>query len=204
MTQTLKKSFRNISFLISVILITGCASFYKPINPSALKFNATENYDGLELSYKYDVLRTKGNKKYARKELKKGLKPVAVKVTNHSDTTIVIGCNTDFYSGQIKLMTLQPDETQALLKQHAAAYLPYLSLAFVNLTVTTETTSETYPVGLVLGPSVTLINMVTASSANKKMLSELNQYNLLTAKFKRAIWYTASSVSAILALVLFT
>lgn len=166
-------------FLICFIFLAGCASTYKPINPQALYYTAHDLQDGISFSYKFDVLRERANKKYYKKEYKKGLKLVAVKVTNNTDTTIRIGQDVAFFSGQNELTLLDPMLIKNSIKQIAPAYLPYLLLSFLNLNVTTETSSESYPIGLFIGPGITLGNMLCASGANEKLLSELIRFNMI-------------------------
>lgn len=57
----MKKSKLNFLTFTLVILLSGCAATYKPINPPALNYNSHDTQDGIALAYKYDVLREKGN-----------------------------------------------------------------------------------------------------------------------------------------------
>jgi len=131
------------------------------------------------LSYKYEVLREYGNKKYAKKEFKKGLKVVAVKITNNTDTTIFIGQDVGIYSGENQLRLIDPMAIKNTIKQSVVAYLPYLLLSFLTLNVTTETSSDTYPIGLAIGPGITIGNMAVPSYANNRLFDELVKYNLI-------------------------
>ena len=138
--------------------------------------------DGVSLSYKYDVLREKGNRKYATKEDNKNIRIVAVKLTNNTDSTINVRDIT-FYSGLNPVIPMDPLAIKNSIKQIVPAYLPYLLLTFVNLYVTkTEDgvpTTDTYRIGLILGPGITIGNMAVAGSANENMLMELNDYYIL-------------------------
>jgi hypothetical protein len=148
----------------------------------SLQYHSHELQDGIGISYKYDVLTERGNRKYAKKEKKYGVKLVAVKVTNHTDTPLTIGKDIAFYSGQYRIFLMEPTVIRNTLKQNASSYLFYLLLTFLNFSVTNDVFTQTYPVGLVLGPTVTLGNASLASSANKDLHYELNQHNMMNVK----------------------
>jgi hypothetical protein len=68
-------------FFLSIVVLslTNCASGYKMIEPSSINYQSVKENDGLKFEYKYDLLK----KKYAKKEEKKGIRIVAVKITNN-------------------------------------------------------------------------------------------------------------------------
>jgi len=187
----MKNSVTIILTFTFVIFLSGCAATYKPISPLTLNYNSQELQDGIEFSYKYDVLREKGNKKYARKEDKKGVKLIAVKLTNNTDAVINVGKDVAFYTGQNQLFPMEPLEIKESIKQIVPAYLPYLLFTFTNLSITkgntnnNDVTTNTYPIGLVLGPALTIRNIAVAGSANKNMLNELNTYSILSRDIQK-------------------
>lgn len=61
-----------------------CASRYKMIEPESINYLSVKEDKGVKFEYKYDLL----SKKYAKKEEKKGVKIVAVKVTNNSGSDL--------------------------------------------------------------------------------------------------------------------
>ena len=150
-----------------------------------MNYNSHDFQDGVGISYKYDVLRERGNKKYANKETKKGVKLIAVKITNNTDSVINVGRDVAFYSGQSQLFPIEPMAIKESIKQIVPGYLPYLLLTFTNLYVAIGTSTETYPIGLVLGPAITIGNMAMAGSANKNMLNELYEYNILSRDIQK-------------------
>ncbi|RTY73479.1 hypothetical protein [Flavobacterium sp. LS1R10] len=172
----------TIIFLLSiVILLNSCASGYKPIQPASLNYISNNTLHGVTLEYKYDLL----NKKYAKKETKKGLRLVAVKVKNNTEKDLVFGkdIKLNFESGN-ELYLLENEKTFKSLKQSPASYLFYLLLSPIQLFTTktnsngmTEQTSST-PIGLIIGPGLALGNMIVASNANKKFKTELNDYSI--------------------------
>ena len=172
----------TIIFLLSiVILLNSCASGYKPIQPASLNYISNNTLHGVTLEYKYDLL----NKKYAKKETKKGLRLVAVKVKNNTEKDLVFGkdIKLNFESGN-ELYLLENEKTFKSLKQSPASYLFYLLLSPIQLFTKktnsngmTEQTSST-PIGLIIGPGLALGNMIVASNANKKFKTELNDYSI--------------------------
>ena len=70
----------KIALLITVALnLTNCASGYKMIEPKTINYISASESDGVKLEYKYDLL----DKKYEKMELNKGVKLVAIKITNY-------------------------------------------------------------------------------------------------------------------------
>nr|MDQ3394479.1 hypothetical protein [Bacteroidota bacterium] len=168
-----------------VIILSGCAATYRPIDPPSLNYNSHDFQDGIGFSYKYDVLREKGNKKYAKKEDKKGIKLIAVKVTNNTDTVINIGRDAAFYSGQNQIFPMEPMAVKESIKQIVPGYLLYLLLTFLQLNVSSGDSGDSYPIGIIIGPGITIGNMAMAVTANKNMLTELYEYNILNKDIQK-------------------
>jgi hypothetical protein len=177
----------KIGFLLAIIIIlNSCASGYKIIDPNKLNYNSIDKKNGISLEYKYDLL----NKKYAKKETKRGVKVVAIKITNNSDNDIVFG--KDFklaYENDSELIIMDNERVFTSLKQNSATYLLYLLLTPMTLNKTTTTgnrieTSST-PIGYVIGPGLALGNMIAAGSANTKFKNELLDFNLNGVTIKK-------------------
>ncbi|MEN8250083.1 MAG: hypothetical protein ABFS32_14215 [Bacteroidota bacterium] len=175
----MKKTISRAMIITYALFMVGCASTYKPINPHYLNYNSVDEHDGIVMSYKYDVLREKGNNKYAKKEELKGVKLIAVKITNNTNSAITVGKDMLLFAGQNQIFPMEPTAIKNSIKQIVPAYLPYMLLSFLNLYVTKNGSTETYPIGLALGPGITIGNMATAGSANTKLLAELNANNIL-------------------------
>lgn len=171
------------------LLMMGCAASYIPITPNTLNYNINDFQDGISFSYKHNVLRERGNRKYARKEIIKNVKLVAVQITNNTDTAFTIGKDALFYSGNSPLTLMEPMEIKKEIQQIVPAYLSYLALSFVSLQISetkhNEQTTNSYPVGLVLGPGLALGNMAVAGNSNKKMLNELYTCYINTITLKK-------------------
>ena len=76
-----------IFIAVCLFLFTNCASGYKLINPPALNYNSGNDTEGVSMRYKYDLL----DKKYAKKEVKKDIKLVAISITNNSNRDLTFG-----------------------------------------------------------------------------------------------------------------
>jgi len=173
---------------LTMLTLTNCASGYKTIEPASLQFLSTSEADGIKLEYRYNLL----DKKYAKKEIKKGVRLVAVKVTNNSTKDITFGKDVvlGFDNGS-EAYVFDNNYTTKTLKQGTLSYLFYLLLTPLNLyTYDTssyggqEVTSST-PVGLILGPGLAGGNMIAAGSANKKFETEMTNYNINGAVIKK-------------------
>lgn len=165
---------KTLLLLTLVYFLCSCASSYKVINPNMILYKSNSNYKNVEFSYKYDVLMEKGNKKYAKKESTKGIKVVAVKITNNSNSSFTFGKDLLVYSGDNPLTLLEPEMVHKQLKQRTPLYLLYLLLTPLQI----YTSDESYPIGLILGPGIAGGNMIMAGSANKNFKAELSE-NLL-------------------------
>ena len=165
-----------------------CASGYKTIAPKSINYISKSEANDVVLEYKYNLL----YKKYAKKEDKKGVKLVAVKIANNTDRDLILGrdINLIFENGNA-VNVLENDRAFTNLKQSPTSYLWYLLLTPVNFyTYKTnsrgveETTSST-PVGLILGPGLAGGNMIAAGSANKNFKNELSKFNIYGQTIKK-------------------
>lgn len=164
--------------MVSILLMTSCASSYRTIRPESINYPSTATKDGIEISYKYDVLRSNNNKRYADKEAKQGIRLIAVQIKNQSDTTIRLSRDCDLYAGDFRILPMEVSAISDRLKQKVWPYCFYMLMTFVqlNYTFTTPTsiTTGTLPIGYVLGPGLTLLNVSKASSANRHLYINLN------------------------------
>lgn len=165
------------TLLCCSILWVSCASSYKPIHPETIPFNNLSSDDNVAFSYRYDVLNETNNKKYAKKESKKGIKVVAVSVTNNAGVPVTFGTDIRLYSGNREIIPVAAQTAASELKQSTPIYLLYGLLTFMTFNQTTTTNgytkTETTPIGVFIGPPITIGNMVVSGNANKKFKSEL-------------------------------
>lgn len=178
------KKFILQTFIIIIIIgfSSSCASRYNLVNPQKVYFqNSYSSEEGMEFSYKYDVLRENGNDKQAKKEAKKFVRVVAVKLTNNTDSDLIIGNDLVFYAGNQLISPMMPFEAKTVLKQSTPTYLLYLLLTPTTLI----TSGATIPIGLILGPGITAGNMLMSNSANKNLYTNLEMYNIFGTTLKK-------------------
>lgn len=170
------RSRLNTLFCVTVIL-SGCAGTYRPVRVNNLANSSVTEDQGIAMQYKYDVLREAGNKKYAKKELKKNIRLVAVELTNNSDRPVNFKEDIEIYSGNRMIIPLEPAYAKKELKQIAPLYLLW-SLLWVTINKCDDQgdcSSTPIPVGAAIG----VINTAIAAGANKNLGEELIRYNLL-------------------------
>lgn len=173
------------SLLAFAILFNSCASGYKKINPKTIYYASKSIENNILLEYKYNLL----EKKYGKKETKKGIKLVAVKITNNTENDMVFG--TDFrlvYQDGNEVNLIATEKLFKTIKQSPASYLCYLLLSPLQFYSGTTTTSNGYytetkpanifPIGLILGTGLAAGNMIAASSANKNFKNELIEFDI--------------------------
>jgi len=174
--------FLKIILLSScALLLNSCASSYHSIDPAALNYLSKNTNNGVTFEYKYSLL----DKKYAKKEYKRNLKVIAIKITNNTEKDLVFGRDLVLtYDDNTMLYIMEKETVYRMLKQSPASYLWYLLLSPTQF-MKTETnsygyteTSSSFPIGLILGPGLAGGNMIAASSANKKFNTDLNDYNI--------------------------
>ncbi|MCB0492851.1 MAG: hypothetical protein KDC93_10590 [Cyclobacteriaceae bacterium] len=167
---------RSITLLLATIFLFSCASSYKPILPQQMTYTSLEGNEGIGYSYRYNVLRETGNKKYANKEEKKALKLVALQIKNNTNGDIRLKEHAKFYMGDNMVLPIEPAQLHQQVKQIGALYMLW-SLLFLNITNCDkgECSNIPIPIGLAGG----LMNWSVASKANKNFMTELITNNIL-------------------------
>lgn len=172
-----RKTLPTLIFL-SLILLSSCAASFTSLNPKTFFYANTSITDSVKLSYKYNIMTERGNKKYAKKELKSGVKITAIKIVNNGNQTLKYGENFKLVSGDKELIPLDPLSAFHKVKQNVASHLFYLLLTPLQLNVTSNSSRASYPIGLGVGPGLALGNMLYANSSNSKFKAELFLYNI--------------------------
>ena len=165
-----------ISFIL-VILLTSCAVRYKTINTDVLSYyKPTTINNELEVSYLCDVYQATGNTRYSNKERHNNFKTIAVKITNLSDSSILITKN------NFKILAKDQQVPLAYLKEYfryvrqtSGTYLLHAlwSPRYTHTTgsgLESNTTTVYIPIGLAVG----IVNMIIAQVANKNHYLNIN------------------------------
>lgn len=173
----MKKRILNLFLaVVSGVFFASCASTYNPITAERVNYPNPLIKDSVEFSYQYDLLLARGNSKYVKHERKGGIKLVTVKLTNNSSKPFVLNRDATIYSGNKIYRVIEAKYMYDKLKQKPAGYLFYLLLTPLQLNrVSANGTVTSTPIGLPLGPGLTLINFAAAVSANDKLKKELTR-----------------------------
>jgi hypothetical protein len=177
-------NLRVTPLLFVMLLLTSCASSYKPISPQTLEYHNQSINDGIEFSYHHSVLIESRNKKYAKHETKNHISLVAVKITNMTGREINPMTDAVFYINKKTAYPVDQKLSADKIKQGVPVYLLYLLLT--PMTFNTNSSSDMYaqqhsssfPLGLIVGPGITGLNMIIAGSANKQFKEELETNSL--------------------------
>ena len=164
--------------LIVILLLSSCASSYKQIIPSYVNYNNDVTENGIEMAFKYDVLKETGNKKYAKKEFKNDISLVVLKITNHTDSEIIFGQNVALFSDNKIIDPVAPSVVRKTLQQSVFSYLPYLLLTPLRFEFQVNQVSGRFNFGFLLGLGLTGGNILVANSANKGFQRNIDAYDL--------------------------
>jgi len=179
------KYFLPILFMASCLFLSSCASTYRSVDPHKMPFSFTENTGDIQYSYTYDALKIMNNKKYVKKEFKRGMRVVAVRITNNSDKALRLNENLKLLVGNNQTVPVDPTIVAQNIKQGTWIYLLYLPLT-ITFTTTNTTYNNNYGITddtkitrLPIGPFMSLGNILVASSSNKSFRKDLQKFNLM-------------------------
>jgi hypothetical protein len=175
--------------LLVCLLLSNCASSYKKIAPETLNYSSKNSLNGITFEYKYDLL----TKKYKKQESGNRIKVVAVKITNNSDIDYVFGNTLNLtYENGDSVLLLEKEQTFQIIRQRPASYLWYLLLTPIQFYSGTTTNSygqteatNSFPIGLILGPGIAAGNMIASSNANKNFKNDLTKYSIIGKTIKK-------------------
>lgn len=171
--------------LATTLLGSGCAASYTAIMPERIvNTPAASAAAPLSYAYQFDALRARGrNKRYSKREAKKGYRIVALRVTNNTPSDVNFSRDAVLYFGDRPVQPVSPELAAQDIKQGIAIYLLYILLNFnVGGTTTynsytgqSTTTGGTF---LPTGPFIAGGNMLGASIANKNFREDLTHNDL--------------------------
>lgn len=177
---------KQLYCLIAIFfLFSGCASRYHFVHPELnQQVQQCVPAGEIHLEYQTQVMYLNRNKKQARKERNKNFSVISVKVQNFTKTPVIIGKNTRFYSGDLPVYVYQPADSYKMLKQKWPYHLFYLGLTPMSVSLAIGGLYAVGPVGLILGPGLTLYNSLKAAQNNKKLKTDLNVNSLIGREIK--------------------
>lgn len=169
----------TISINILTVIITSffsCASRYHSVRPESIRYNEPQVENSLEFGYRYSILGQNGNKKYAKREGKKGIDLVAIKFTNNTAKSITFRNDIQILAGGNGVFPIDREIVRKELKQGLPIYLLYCLLVINTFDCTNgNCDTSTYPVGI----GIAGFNMIVAGTANKNFADELERYDLM-------------------------
>jgi hypothetical protein len=173
------KYLSGISLFLTIVILTGCASSYHPINPERLSFQSPSECDALLMFSLYDVLAQAGNKKYPKKERKNGIRLVAIKIENQGFSDIAFN-SLRFFEGDKSIDLIDIPTIHKKIKQGVVEYLFYglLTLNITNSETSNGQTSSNTTI-IPFGLAIAAGNMIGAGDANSNFKKELIRYNLI-------------------------
>lgn len=169
----MSKLYKYLCAFTFLLFITGCAASYKTIDPEKVSYSNSANVDDLEISYKYNVLSSRGNRRFVKRERKKDLSVIAVKLTNHSNAPFTVThSNFRIFASNKLLQPVNPSRAAGELKEKNALYLLY-SLLF--LTISKEDNGEIKQTNLPIGIPIALGNFMVGMSSNSNIRQNFRQ-----------------------------
>lgn len=179
----MQKTFTQVAAVVSAaVLLSGCAGSYRAIQPERITSYqpAGRAGDAVDFSYRYSALLTNGaNKKYVKKERKRGYQIVAVQLRNNTSTDLNFSRDLELSFGGRPIQPVSSLQASQDLKQGVAIYLLYiLGIGQVGGTTNPYTGQTTGGTIFPWGPVAAGGNMLVASGANKNMRNELASYDL--------------------------
>jgi len=178
----MNRILKTAGLIALLTFLNSCACNYNTIEPDQISYRKSRyNADSLKLGYKYDLVHSK----YARKEIKKGVRLVAIEITNNTGKDLVFGRDVilTYPDGEVADV-LDREFVFQELKQHPASHLLYLLLTPLTLTFDETDASgnqeegSPIPVGYVLGPGIAGFNLLIANGANQRFKKDLLEYDL--------------------------
>lgn len=179
----MRKHFTHLAASVAAAsMLVGCAGSYHAIRPNRIgNYQPTTQVGApVEFSYHYSALLTNGaNKKYVKKEQKRGYQVVAVQIKNNTATDLNFSRDLELTFGDRPIMPVGSLQAANDLKQGVAIYLLYvLGIGQIGGTRDPYTGQTTGGTILPWGPVAAAGNMIGASSANRNLRNEFAQFDL--------------------------
>jgi hypothetical protein len=179
--------FICIPTIIFPILISGCAATYHPLSLDNITYTPGDTIKGISYGYCYNVLTEQGNKKYGEKENQKNIKLVAFSFTNTGLHKIDLVNDLEYFQyGTRQIIPLESNTIASSFEQNPNKYYADLGLMLLNgyyseeSSINGDVTSSHFriiPIGLIIGPILTIVNISAAKNANLLFAKDLEKYS---------------------------
>lgn len=168
------------------ILLTGCATSYKPVDREALPYKTSSLSPEIDFAFSRSTLRNSPNPRYVRKAIATRTDIVAVKLRNRTDHPLSVQDDLTFFSGSTIVQPAQASTAIRDVRQSPGMYFLYFLMAPANIYGSSSSCDYDgcrddfffLPVGLVIGPVLTAINAAVASSANGNFRKDIQSQDL--------------------------
>ncbi|MCC3158321.1 hypothetical protein LJ737_13815 [Hymenobacter sp. 15J16-1T3B] len=161
---------------VLALALSSCAGSYRQIRPATYTRYQSVSPAGapVEFSYQFSALQLAGgNRKYIKKERKRGYQTVAVRVKNNTSTDLNFSRDLELYFGERPTIPVPAIQAANDMKQGVAIYVLYfLGIGQVGGTYDPYTGQTTGGTLLPWGPIVGAGNMIGAATANSNMRKE--------------------------------
>jgi hypothetical protein len=185
-----KRQLVAIIPIILILLVSGCSSTYHAMSLGILDYTQCDTVKGISYGYHFNSLRDFRNNKYAEKENQKNIKLVAFNITNLSGRRIDLVNNLEYYQNNTRLIKpMEPNSIYSTFKLNPKKYLADLSLIIVNaywiesygVGSDADLHFRIIPIGIFIGPILTLYNMSTVKKSNLMFGKDLDKYSPFTS-----------------------
>lgn len=167
--------FYHLVLFILILLIGSCARPYRKINMSSIPFKEFREENTMSYAIKQGVMYNMKNYSIARKEQKKNVSLVAVKIVNKSELPININDMQFTCGATIPITPIKVDEYYNTLKQKAGLYWLY-SAGVVVYPRPPKGSKKFIP--LPFGLPIAAANFGIAYKANKKFKTDIQLLDL--------------------------
>jgi hypothetical protein len=186
-------SGRYITKLIQLILIPlicGCTSTYHSMSLGLLEYSKADTVNNISYSFHFHTLSDFSNKKYEQKGIQNNIRLVAFNFENLSSRRINLANDLEYFEDHTKI--IYPKEPNSIYNSFALSpkkYLWYLPLVMVNAYWFESYRAGVYnnshlriiPIGIFIGPMLTLFNFSAVKKANINFGKDLDKYSPFTS-----------------------
>jgi hypothetical protein len=169
----------------SALFLGGCAQSYNRINEDSLQYGRNSNTEVVSYQYSSSVFSDSRNSWYQSKESQGRYQIIGFRFKNTSDKEFNFQSDATLVSGGHELEYFPTTKVTHQMIQPKGKFAWWLLLLPLNLTVTQNECDDFgcspdvsfFPIGLILGPTVTLFKVVKASSADGNMKKDIDAHD---------------------------